>query len=122
MLSHSTEETNFILLFSEVISVLSFEKRNFGNKLVDARSNLIDMHLIQLNFALLFKVTSHFYKWLLLQNDSTAFIIHAALHILHLIHCIDVLGFMFLTSVRTNIRIISSKYLYWYSIHGNFES
>ena len=81
MLSHSTEETNFILLFSEVISVLSFEKRNFGNKLVDARSNLIDMHLIQLNFALLFKVTSHFYKWLLLQNDFTAFIIHAALHI-----------------------------------------
>ena len=31
----------------EAHSALSFEKRNLGKKLVDARSNLIDMHLIQ---------------------------------------------------------------------------
>ena len=65
--SHSTEVTSFILLFSEVTSAISFEKRNFRNKLVDARNNLIDIHLIQFwkkefcfqsNQLLLYTVTS----------------------------------------------------------------
>ena len=35
------------MLFSEVTSALSFERRNLGIKLEDARNNLIEMHLIQ---------------------------------------------------------------------------
>ena len=35
------------MLFSEVTTDKRFEKRNLGNKLVDARNNLIDMHLMQ---------------------------------------------------------------------------
>ena len=35
------------MLFSEVTSAISFETSNLGIKLVDARNNLIDMHLIQ---------------------------------------------------------------------------
>ena len=31
----------------EVTSAITFESRNLGKKLVDARNNLIDMHLIQ---------------------------------------------------------------------------
>ena len=73
--SHSTEVTRSILLFSEVTSAISFEKRNLGNKLVDARKNLIDLHLIQFLknefcFAGVFQVTSYFHKRLLLQKDS----------------------------------------------------
>ena len=45
--SHSTEVTNLILLFTEVTSAISFYRSNLGKHLVDARSNLIDMHLIQ---------------------------------------------------------------------------
>ena len=35
------------MLFSEVTSAISFERRNLGKELVDARNNLIDMHLLQ---------------------------------------------------------------------------
>ena len=45
--SHSTEVTSFILMFSEVTRAIRFERRNLGKKFVDARKNLIDMHLIQ---------------------------------------------------------------------------
>ena len=45
--NHSTEVTSFILLFSEVTSAISFERRNLGKKLEDGGNNLIDMHLIQ---------------------------------------------------------------------------
>ena len=44
--SNSTVVTSFILLFSEVTIAISFERRNLGNKLVDARNTLIDMHFI----------------------------------------------------------------------------
>ena len=47
MESHSTEVTSFILLFSEVTRAIRFERRNLGKKFVDARKNLIVMHLIQ---------------------------------------------------------------------------
>ena len=43
----STEVTSFNLLFFEVTIAISFKRRNLGKKLVDARINLIDMHLIQ---------------------------------------------------------------------------
>ena len=46
-MSQSTEVTSFILLFSEVTIAISFERRNLGNKLVDARNNLTDILLIQ---------------------------------------------------------------------------
>ena len=48
MLSHSTEVTSFILLFSEATSAISFDKRNLGNKLVDARNNLIHGAVLRL--------------------------------------------------------------------------
>ena len=35
------------MLFTEVTNAISFLRRNVGKKLLDARSNLIDMHLIQ---------------------------------------------------------------------------
>ena len=47
VIPHSTEVTSFILLFSEENSAISLERRNLGKKLVDARNNLINMHLIQ---------------------------------------------------------------------------
>ena len=44
------------MLFSEVSGAISFERRNLGEKIEEARNNLIEMHLIQslkMNFALI---------------------------------------------------------------------
>ena len=71
--SYSTEVTSFILLFSEVTSVIRFERRNLGKKLEDANRHAFDLvfkKLILLCFAFVFKVSGYFYKQLLLQNDS----------------------------------------------------
>ena len=35
------------MLFTEVTIAISYERRDLGKKLLDARTNLIDMHLIQ---------------------------------------------------------------------------
>ena len=61
--------TSFILLFSEVSGAISFERRNLGEKIDDARNNLIDMHLIQ-SLKNEFSFDLPFYKQLLPQNDS----------------------------------------------------
>ena len=73
---HRRKQFHFAVFWSNHCQCLSLEKETW-NKLVEAKNNLLDMHLIQFLknefcFAYVFKVTSYFYKRLLLQNDSTS--------------------------------------------------